>query len=273
MKKIFVLMLVLSLALLTACGCEHEWKGADCETPKTCTKCGATEGAPAGHSWLAATCEAPKTCEDCDATEGEALPHSWLEATCQEPQTCEDCDATEGEALGHQWTEATYSAPKTCSVCAATEGDALVREDLGMTVEQFEEGLGATLQLMDYELNYLGNDDYGFPVYEIDRASTGEYTNAFLSLMIDPALENVYALYTCAEDCTDINAVTAATAAFTLSLGGIDENFDLAQFEQLMQQTPELVDGVAYYKMDSCGLTVDVQIDEELALFMVYPAE
>ena len=52
----------------------HVWADADCDTPKTCSVCKATEGAALGHNWTSATEEAPKTCTRCGATEGEELP-------------------------------------------------------------------------------------------------------------------------------------------------------------------------------------------------------
>ncbi|MBQ9145863.1 MAG: hypothetical protein IJX70_05365, partial [Clostridia bacterium] len=103
----------------------HAWVDADCDTPKTCSVCSATEGEALGHTWNAATCTAPKTCKVCGATEGEALGHAWVDADCDTPKTCSVCGATEGEALGHNWNDATCTAPKTCSVCEATEGEAL----------------------------------------------------------------------------------------------------------------------------------------------------
>ncbi len=105
--------------------CAHNWVAATCTEPKTCDKCGATEGDALGHTWVAATCTEPKTCSVCQATEGDALGHTWTAATCTEPKTCSVCKATEGDALGHTWVAATCTEPKTCSVCKATEGEAL----------------------------------------------------------------------------------------------------------------------------------------------------
>lgn len=65
----------LFLYLLSGCSCEHEWIEATCEEPKTCEKCGETEGEALGHSWIEATCTDPKTCEECGTIEGEALGH------------------------------------------------------------------------------------------------------------------------------------------------------------------------------------------------------
>jgi len=54
--------------------CDHNWVEADCDTPKTCSVCKATEGEALGHDYIDATTEAPKTCKNCGATDGEPLP-------------------------------------------------------------------------------------------------------------------------------------------------------------------------------------------------------
>ena len=103
--------------------CSHTYKAATCTAPKTCSKCGTTEGAAAGHNWSDATCTTPKICKTCKATEGKAAGHSYKDATCTAPKTCAVCGATEGSAAGHNWSDATCTIPKTCSVCGATEGE------------------------------------------------------------------------------------------------------------------------------------------------------
>ena len=114
----------------------HTWTDATCTAAKTCSVCGATEGAAAGHNYeavvTAPTCTAggytTYTCSVCgDSYVGDetaALGHTWTEATCTEPKTCSVCGYTEGTA-SHDWAEATCTAPKTCKVCGATEGKAL----------------------------------------------------------------------------------------------------------------------------------------------------
>ncbi len=74
-KKITLLCLctLLLAAVLTGCGCDHAWTDANCETPKTCSECGETEGEALGHKWLDATTEAPQTCETCGLTEGTPI--------------------------------------------------------------------------------------------------------------------------------------------------------------------------------------------------------
>lgn len=93
--------------------CSHSWNNATCTAPKTCAKCGATEGAAAGHSWNNATCTAPKTCATCGATEGAAAGHNWKAATCLAPKTCNTCGITEGSNGDHAYTNG------VCSVCGA----------------------------------------------------------------------------------------------------------------------------------------------------------
>ena len=101
-----------------------------------------------GHAWQAADCTTPKTCTRCGATEGEALGHSWTEATCTTPKTCTRCGATKGKARGHSWREATYDAPKTCSVCGLTTGTKLELPiyGLNMTLEEFEKQFASLLE-------------------------------------------------------------------------------------------------------------------------------
>lgn len=64
--------------------CDHNWKAATCTTPKTCTKCGKTEGSALGHSWKEATCTKAKTCTRCGATEGSAKGHNLQWVTTKE---------------------------------------------------------------------------------------------------------------------------------------------------------------------------------------------
>ena len=91
----------------------HSWKGATCQTPRTCGVCGKTDGDPLAHRWNAATCESPKTCADCGKVEGSALLHWWVDATCQTPKTCKICGKTEGMVSDHQYLAETIKP--TCT--------------------------------------------------------------------------------------------------------------------------------------------------------------
>lgn len=95
---------------------KHDFTEATCTAPKTCKKCGETEG-DVVHFWKEATCAAPKTCEKCGATEGKTKSHSYYEATCTAPKTCRDCGATEGNPAPHNWSEPTCVTSKVCSKC------------------------------------------------------------------------------------------------------------------------------------------------------------
>ena len=128
-KMKLILLVLVCVALLAGCKCQHEWVAADCVTPKTCTLCQETEGAPLGHNWLDATCKEAKTCKVCGAVEGVAAGHSWVDASCVAPKHCENCDLTEGEVLDHTWLDATTEAPMTCSFCGATEGERIITDE------------------------------------------------------------------------------------------------------------------------------------------------
>ena len=52
MKRIMAILLAFAMLFtLSACGHKHTWEDATCTTPKTCSKCGKTEGEPLGHKW------------------------------------------------------------------------------------------------------------------------------------------------------------------------------------------------------------------------------
>ena len=88
---------------LYGCGCKHEWQDATCTEPKTCSKCGETEGKALGHDWTVATCTEPKTCSRCGQTEGDSLGHTWSEWTV----TREATPTVKGEKK------------QICSICGA----------------------------------------------------------------------------------------------------------------------------------------------------------
>lgn len=76
MKRAMFRMLGVLLPMLLLAGCcAHDWQAATCTVPKTCAKCGETEGEALGHDWQDATCSAPKTCTLCGKTVGTTLEH------------------------------------------------------------------------------------------------------------------------------------------------------------------------------------------------------
>ena len=94
--------------------CSHAWNPADCDTPKTCSKCGDTEGTALGHDEQNHAAKAP-TCTQI----------GWNAYV-----TCSRCSYSTYpqqiiKANGHNWAEATTTAPKTCQTCGTTEGDKL----------------------------------------------------------------------------------------------------------------------------------------------------
>ena len=116
--------------------CTHSWVAADCETPKTCSICGTTDGEALGHTEeidaaVAPTCTATgltegKHCSVCNKvlvaqTEVAASGHTWADADCETPKTCSVCGATDGEALGHTEVIDAAVAP-TCTATGLTEG-------------------------------------------------------------------------------------------------------------------------------------------------------
>lgn len=77
-KKIGAVFAALLLTLLlTGCGCDHEWVRATCQAPRTCSRCGETEGKIRSHEWANTACTAPEGCIHCGTMEGIELTHEW----------------------------------------------------------------------------------------------------------------------------------------------------------------------------------------------------
>lgn len=92
MKKVSILILLAAMLLsLCACGkddakptdpsnptsCSHSFADATCTAPKTCTKCGVTEGDPAGHTLTA-------VCTTCNQTNPEFVDLLEVDWICKE---------------------------------------------------------------------------------------------------------------------------------------------------------------------------------------------
>ncbi len=140
------------------------------------------------HGWQEATCTEPKTCSKCGETEGEALGHTWQDADCTEPKTCSVCQETEGEALGHTLSEATYWEAAVCSVCGETVGDVLTPafEELGVKGQFMEVG-----QTYDYVTQIRTRQEYEDKLindYKEAYGLEGDYAN--FTDMHMAALEN-----------------------------------------------------------------------------------
>ena len=115
----------------------HDFSEADCDTPKTCSKCGATEGDALGHKWVEANCDTPKTCSVCGATEGDVLGHTPATDAAVAP-TCTESGLTEGShcsvcgevlvaqtevlATGHHFVDGKCDNPNCDFECDHSEG-------------------------------------------------------------------------------------------------------------------------------------------------------
>ncbi len=68
--------------------CSHSWEIATCTLPKTCSKCGETDGNALGHSWKDATCTSPKKCGTCGTTQGTTKSHNFVEEIVSDEYLC-----------------------------------------------------------------------------------------------------------------------------------------------------------------------------------------
>lgn len=119
----------------------HDWADATCTAPKTCSRCGATEGTPLGHDfadvWSSDASGHWHACSRCDAKDGEATHTPDREAATEtDPIKCSECDYIITAALGHthSLTKVEANAPTctedgnieyyTCSGCSKLFADA-----------------------------------------------------------------------------------------------------------------------------------------------------
>ena len=122
MKKISLILLsMLLIFTLAACGnkCEHTYDNA-CDA--TCNECGETREVGA-HDYNAADCDTPKTCKICGATDGEALGHTAEadDGNCTTDIKCSTCGAvlTSGKTqhIAHA-DDGDCTTPVTCTECS-----------------------------------------------------------------------------------------------------------------------------------------------------------
>ena len=145
------IFLVFSFCTLTSCKknnqvcTSHTYAAATCTAPKTCTKCGYTEGEPLGH---------------------DLVHHEKLEANCTTSghnayDTCSRCDYTtfkEIPALGHDWLyDDTYHV-NICDRCNTCDGIKYV-----LNINYLEIGQQTYIDFKDYEPSedIISIDNYG----------------------------------------------------------------------------------------------------------------
>ena len=89
------------------------------------------------HSWVDATCTEPKTCTKCGETEGEPLEHLWVEGTGSVLQYCIQCGETIELPKEHVLDDSTYM----CIICGQnfllTVEEAI---EIGMSYEKSKYG-------------------------------------------------------------------------------------------------------------------------------------
>ena len=96
-KRLAVICAVMLLTFcLAACSvgqelqqvtCKHEWQKSTCLAPRTCTRCGMTEGKVRAHEYGNTACNAPEGCIYCGTTDGMEYTHEWR----SDSKICKHC--------------------------------------------------------------------------------------------------------------------------------------------------------------------------------------
>lgn len=239
-KKISVIALALCcLLVLSGCCFHSEWYAANCTTPKTCVKCGETEGEALGHTWVDADCTTPKTCSACHLTEGEALGHNWVDATTEAPKTCTNCSATEGERI---ITDPRFTTASTIDLYGKWIANLPISSDM-FGIEGFEGALDLQISLE------LGND--GTMVMGYTTLNDEEFMEALIDYTVDLIYEELAAAGMSQEeaDAGMVDAYGMTTREYAESVFG-ELDFS-AMVEAMSINGVYYVDGDQLYSGDS----------------------
>ena len=173
----------------------HAWQNADCDTPKTCTVCGATEGEPKGHTWKDPDCDNPKTCSVCGIMEGVANGHAYTIPSYNDHYhflACENCGKPDETAKEKHVLDENYACNCGCAfdveISSGWETDdglhvALSNKD-GDKVKEFFYYGDVLLSYTDYYYEngnlvrseqYLGDDTLE-TIYIYERNENGDAT-------------------------------------------------------------------------------------------------
>ena len=165
MKKRILFLFAVAL-LLTGCCLQHDWVDATCENPKTCSKCGETEGNALGHEWIDADCENPERCTRCDASEGEPLGHTYSEweviSNSQMGSKCTVCGEMQEQKIDREVLGLQNVLGKWKAIAiqpGGADNDWEPMRDPSIWVEFFEDGT------MKYDIGGSGEGDYKFDEY------------------------------------------------------------------------------------------------------------
>lgn len=137
------------------------------------------------HKWEEATCQVPKTCSKCGKTEGGVIDHHWENTDCGSPSPCSMCGTLEGIELTHHWQP---DGSKLCKVCGLDERPMDVR-----FVESLGKALDARWKIMGDEVWYgISERSTWEKIVEAEREILGKYANSHFD---DPELGEAAADY------------------------------------------------------------------------------
>ena len=164
-RKLSVLLLFVVLIMaLTGCCFHKEWSDPTCETPKTCIKCGETEGQPLGHIWQPRNTEVPETCSRCAATRGERIitdPRFTTAATEEFYGTWEGTTKISGKLVSEELASITMPAEITVTLHNDSAMEIFIK---GTDVKPFEKALREYLRTQ-LEAEAAGLTQFTFAEY------------------------------------------------------------------------------------------------------------
>lgn len=184
MRKILCLFVSMLFLGMSACGeCQHEWKEATCTSPKTCEKCGATDGVALSHKWGEASCDEYPVCTVCGTKSGTAVEHQWDKkydsGAVKYDAKCEKC--------GMKYE--TYQEKELERTMSASTARSIAMKKAKSELEQKYSSSSHVINIRDADDGVLSGDHYTFRVYYTGfyykgskSISFGDYASTLVSV-------------------------------------------------------------------------------------------
>lgn len=244
----------------TTTQCSHWWSSETCESPSTCSYCGAMGSPALGHAWDGPTCEAGATCTRCYASGQSALGHEYSEGVCTR---CGDKDENYKPTfqLGQTWTvpgmfEFTITAAYKHALCA--ESSSFAEAQAAAILEYTVKNLGAA--------DKLNVDKWCFDPYD----QAGEEA------------DNLYFTIWCDHDKDAGNVLVGGSGSFSLAVALNNASEQITVFMEIEDQEatftlplsePPVVEEPEEDKWNGCTFTLEGDLPRSLSYSASYPTK
>lgn len=165
----------------------HLWNPANCVNPRTCARCGLTEGKknPDNHAWSEATCIKPMTCYNCGEVKGDVIGHKYDDSgkctTCgvkqgEEEEDRDDSSKKESSSSKSSSSKSSVSASSSSTRKSSSGSSGSSKSASSDYDSYYDPAFGASI-VRDEDGNTLAYKDDGFTMYQDGESGTGMATD------------------------------------------------------------------------------------------------